>query len=278
MSLKPKTKRPTLRAEGRPSQLSDGESKGEARRGSRGRSRRTSGRRGGRSRQRHWFSTLMRRLATWVLAIVLAGPPLVMLLYIVLPPPITPLMLIRAQEGEEIDYRWTPLERISPHLARSVIAAEDNRFCDHWGFDFGEFLVIFDDWRDGERPRGASTISMQTAKNILLWPERRVVRKLLELWLTPQMELLLSKRRILEIYLNVAEMGPGIYGAEAAAQRHFGKPAADLTQREAALLAAALPNPRRATPATPSDYLNGRVPVIRERVAQLGPMLACSSW
>ncbi len=208
---------------------------------------------------------------------VLAGPALVILIYRVVPPPVTPLMLIRAQEGEEIDYRWTPLERISPHLAQAVIASEDNRFCEHWGFDFGEVLEIFDAWRGGERPRGASTITMQTAKNVLLWPERRVVRKLLEAWLTPQLELIWGKRRILEVYLNVAELGPGIYGAEAAAQRHFGKSAAALTRREAALLAAALPSPRRATPAQPSDYLNGRVPVIRQRVDQLGPMLACAS-
>ncbi len=265
MTSKAKHQRQTLRAEGRASQLSRDSRK-----------RKTKGK-AGRGRGKRRRSSIWRRLAMWTLVAVLAGPVLVLLVYKFVPPPVTPLMLIRAQQGEEIDYRWTPLERISPQLAQAAIASEDNRFCEHWGFDFGEVLEIFDAWRGGERPRGASTITMQTAKNVLLWPERRVVRKLLEAWLTPQLELIWGKRRILEVYLNVAELGPGIYGAEAAAQRHFGKSAADLTPREAALLAAALPSPRRATPAQPSDYLNGRVPVIRQRVDQLGPMLACAS-
>jgi len=259
----------TLRAEGRPSLLSAGGGMRPVKRGPKGKA--------GQGRNKRRTAAGWRRLAKWMLIAVLAGPALVIVIYGFLPPPVTPLMLIRALEGEEIDYRWTPLEDISPHLAHAVIAAEDNRFCGHWGFDFEEFLVIFADWRDGERPRGASTITMQTAKNILLWPERQVVRKIFEAWLTPQLELLWSKRRILEVYLNVAEMGPGIYGAEAAAQRHFGKPAAALTAREAVLLAAALPSPRQATPAAPSDYLNERVPVIRRRIDQLGPMLACAS-
>lgn len=264
-----KQKTSTLRAEGRPSLLSVG---GDTRR-----PKRRSKRRPGRRRKARRAGTWWGRVAKWVLLAVLIGPALVMLVYRFVPPPVTPLMLIRALQGEEIDYRWTPLEKISPHLAYAVIAAEDNLFCEHWGFDFGELLTNFDEWRDGERPRGASTITMQTVKNILLWPNRQVVRKLIEAWLTPQMELLWSKRRILEVYLNVAELGPGIYGAEAAAERYFHKPAAALTEREAALLAAALPNPRRAAPAHPSAYLSGRVPVIRQRISQLGPMLACAS-
>ncbi len=262
-----KRKTQPLRADGRASLLSGG---GGARRPSgrvKAKPRRTAQRAGA-----SW-----RRVAGWALLAVLAGPALIILAYRFVPPPVTPLMVIRALEGEEIDYRWTPLENISPHLAHAVIAAEDNRFCEHWGFDLGEVLEIFDQWREGERPRGASTITMQTAKNILLWPDRQVVRKLIEAWLTPQLELLWSKRRILEVYLNVAELGPGIYGAEAAAQRHFGKPAAALTAREAALLAAILPSPRSASPAQPTAYLNARVPVISRRIAQLGPMLACAS-
>jgi monofunctional biosynthetic peptidoglycan transglycosylase len=262
-----KRKTQSLRAEGRPSLLSAG-----------GGARRTSGRakaKPGHKTRRAGGS--WRRIAAWALLVVLVGPALVILVYRFVPPPVTPLMLIRALEGEKIDYRWMPLERISPHLAHAVIASEDNRFCEHWGFDLGEILAIFDQWRDGERPRGASTITMQTAKNILLWPDRQVVRKLFEAWLTPQLELLWGKRRILEVYLNIAEMGPGIYGAEAAAQRHFGKPAAALTAREAALLAAILPNPRSASPAQPTDYLNARVPVINRRIGQLGPMLDCAS-
>lgn len=270
-----KTRSP--RAGRRPSELSAGGGKGgSARRAKRAagpspprRKTRGGGERRGRAR---W-----RRTAAWALLAVLAGPALLILAYRVIPPPVTPLMVIRAVQGEAIDYRWTPLEDISPHLAKAVIASEDNRFCEHWGFDFGEIQAIFDEWREGERPRGASTITMQTAKNILLWPDRQILRKLFEAWLTPQMELLWSKRRILEVYLNVAEMGPGIYGAEAAAQQHFGKAAAALSPREAALLAAALPSPRQASPAAPTAYLDSRVPVIRQRIAQLGPMLACAS-
>jgi len=274
-----KTKRTTnaLRAEGRSSLLSAGAGKRKS--GSKSGSKSGGKPKGkaGKARTKRRVSTGWRRLVRRALLVALIAPALVILIYSVVPPPVTPLMLIRALEGEEIDYRWTPLEDISPHMAHAVIASEDNRFCAHWGFDFEEFLVIFADWRDGERPRGASTLTMQTAKNILLWPKRQVVRKIIEAWLTPQIELLWSKRRILEVYLNVAEMGAGIYGAEAAAQRHFGKPAAALTAREAALLAALLPSPRRASPAQPSDYLSARVPVILRRVDQLGPMLACTS-
>ncbi len=275
MTDKAKNRKQPLRAEGRASQLSDEAKRSKSRRKAKGKSGQS--RRNGRGRKKRRSSSGWRRLVTWCLLAVLAGPALVLLVYKVVPPPVTPLMLIRAQEGEEIDYRWTPLEHISPHLAQAAIASEDNRFCEHWGFDFGEFLEIFDAWREGERPRGASTITMQTAKNVLLWPERLVVRKLIEAWLTPQLELIWGKRRILEVYLNVAEMGPGIYGAEAAARHHFGKSAAELTEREAALLVAALPSPRRATPAEPSEFLNDRVPIIQQRVKQLGPMLACAS-
>jgi monofunctional biosynthetic peptidoglycan transglycosylase len=205
----------------------------------------------------------------------LAGPGLVILVYRFLPPPVTPLMLIRAAEGEEIDYRWTALENISPHLARAVIASEDTRFCVHWGIDLKEVQNTLEEWRDGERLRGASTISMQTVKNVMLWPQRHIVRKLVEAWLTPQMELIWSKARILEVYLNVVEMAPGIYGAEAAAQRYFGKPAQALTEREATLLAAALPNPRVMSPAQPTPFLVEQAAVIRGRMDQLGPLRGC---
>lgn len=250
-----------LRAQRRASVLSVGASKLKRKRTARAKPR-------GRARWRVWL--------TRALIALVGGPFLIIALYGALPPPITPLMVIRALEGESITYRWTPLERISPHLARAAIAAEDNRFCVHWGFDLGEIGETLRGWRDGERPRGASTISMQTAKNILLWPHRHVVRKVIEAWLTPQVELLWSKRRILEVYLNVAELGPGIYGAEAAARHYFAKPASALTAREAALLAAALPSPRHSRPDRPSTYLNQRVRVIHTRIRQLGPLLDCA--
>jgi monofunctional biosynthetic peptidoglycan transglycosylase len=208
--------------------------------------------------------------------VLLCGPALVFLIYRVVPPPITPLMVIRAGEGHTRDYRWTPIEQISPHLGEAVIASEDNLFCSHWGFDVAQIGETLKDWQHKGRLRGASTISMQTTKNLLLWPGRSWLRKAAEAWLTPQLELILSKERILEIYLNVAEMGPGIYGAEAAAQHHFGKPAAKLTRREARLLAAILPSPLDRSPTRPTQFLDERVATIGTRVGQLGPMLDCA--
>ena len=186
-------------------------------------------------------------------------------------------MVIRLAEGNGLHKDWVPLERIAPGLRHAVVAAEDNRFCEHSGFDWAALGQVLDELRAGERPRGASTISMQTAKNLFLWPARNLLRKGLEVWLTPQVELLWDKRRIIEVYLNIAEMGPGIYGAEAAAQYHFGKPAADLSATEAARLAAVLPNPRAWSPAPPSDYIIRRGRTIQRRIQQLGPMLDCTS-
>ena len=202
-------------------------------------------------------------------------PFLIIVTYRFVPPPITPLMVIRLVEGVGWDYRWTPLKRLSPHLARAVLAAEDSRFCSHHGFDVEAISDELDDWMQGERPRGASTVSQQTAKNILLWPGRDLVRKAIEAWLTPQLELTWSKRRILEVYLNVIEMGPGIYGAEAASQRFFGKSAAALSPREAALIAAVLPNPRAASPARPSAYIARRSARIAARAEIMDDYLDC---
>lgn len=218
--------------------------------------------------------TLRRRLLAAAL-IVAATPSLVILLYSVLPPPVTPLMLLRWAEGAGLDYRWVPLSAISPTLIEAVIAAEDNRFCSHFGFDVDAIADEVDDWLAGERPRGASTISQQTAKNILLWPGRDLLRKGLEVVLTPQIELLWSKRRILEVYLNIIEMGPGIYGAEAAARRFFNKPAAALTSREAALIAAVLPDPRHRSAARPSSVVSRRAARIAARVDDIRPLITC---
>ncbi len=168
-----------------------------------------------------------------------------------------------------------PLGAIAPALAAAVIAAEDNRFCSHFGFDVDAITDEMDDWLAGERPRGASTITQQTAKNILLWPGRDLVRKGLEALFTPQIELLWSKRRILEVYLNVIEMGPGIYGAEAAARRFFGKPAAALSGREAALIAAVLPDPLERSPARPSAAVSRRAARIAARTDDIRPLLTC---
>jgi monofunctional glycosyltransferase len=203
-------------------------------------------------------------------------PTALILVYRFVPPPVTLLMLVRLVEGEGLDKRWRPLERISPQLAQAVIASEDNRFCQHFGFDWEELGGQIDRAMAGLSTRGASTISQQVAKNVLLWPGRDPIRKLLELPLTPQLELLWGKRRIIEVYLNVAETGPGMYGAEAAAQRYFGKPASELSRREAALIAAVLPNPRIWSPRRPTGYIRRRASVIERRMSQLGPLLDCA--
>jgi monofunctional biosynthetic peptidoglycan transglycosylase len=218
----------------------------------------------------------LRRVLVRVLLVLILTPTLVIVAYRFVDPPITPLMLIRLAEGEGLERTWMPLERISVHLRTAVIAAEDNRFCEHHGFDFEALGQEIDAWLAGQRPRGASTITMQTAKNILLWPGRDPVRKILEAWLTPQIELLWSKQRILEVYLNIAETGPGLYGAEAMARAAFAKPAADLGRREAALIAATLPNPREWSAARPTSAIDRRSRQILTRIRQLGPLLDCA--
>jgi monofunctional biosynthetic peptidoglycan transglycosylase len=219
----------------------------------------------------------LRRLAFRIAIIFAVGPTAIVAIYRFFDPPITPLMLIRLVQGEALHHRSVPLSRVSPHLIAAVIAAEDNLFCRHFGFDAEALSDEFDAWLAGDRPRGASTITMQTAKNILLWPGRDPLRKLVEAWLTPQIELLWSKRRILEVYLGIAEMGPGVYGAEAAARIFFDKPAAALDRREAALLAAVLPNPRERSAERPDRYVERRASRIMRRVDQIEPLLDCVS-
>jgi monofunctional biosynthetic peptidoglycan transglycosylase len=207
--------------------------------------------------------------------IALLAPPALLLIYRFVPVPITPLMLIRLAQGEGLRKDWVSLSQIAPALQESVIASEDNQFCEHFGFDWEALKGETEAYLAGRHARGASTISQQTAKNLFLWPGRSLLRKALEVPLTLEIELLWPKRRIIEVYLNVIELGPGVYGAEAAARRYFAKPAAKLSRREAALLAAILPNPRKLSPARPSRYLEGRVRTIETRIEQLGPMLDC---
>lgn len=211
----------------------------------------------------------------WLALALLLLPSLLILVYRVVPPPITPLMLWRLAQGEGLTKDWAPLSEIAPVMAQAAIAAEDNRFCEHGGIDWSAMRQELRRAAAGEQARGASTISMQTTKNVLLWPGRDVVRKLLEAYLTPQLELLWGKRRIMEVYLNVAEMGPGLYGVEAAARRFFDKPARALSRREVALIAAVLPNPRRWSPARPTRYILQRAQTIERRIGQLGPRLDC---
>jgi monofunctional biosynthetic peptidoglycan transglycosylase len=152
---------------------------------------------------------------------------------------------------------WVSFEEISPNMVKAAMAAEDNRFRNHNGFDFEEIKRAREDAkRSGKRPRGASTISQQTAKNVFLWHGRNYLRKGMEVYQTVLIEAIWSKERIMEVYLNVVELGDGIYGVEAASQHYFGKSANKLTKRQAALLASALPNPLKRNPASPDRRLN----------------------
>ena len=230
-------------------------------------------------RQRARSAGRLRRIARAALRIGLALlllPTGLILLYRFIDPPVTPLMLIRLAQGYGLAHDNVPFDEVAPTLRQAVIAGEDNRFCSHAGFDLQAVRSEVRQWLDGERPRGASTITMQTAKNVVLWPGRDVLRKLIEAWLTPQIELLWPKRRILEVYLNVAEFGPGIYGAEAAARAFFAKPAQRLSRREAAQLAAVLPNPLEWSAKIPGPYVGRRASIIERRIAQLGPLLDCT--
>ncbi|MEQ9331984.1 monofunctional biosynthetic peptidoglycan transglycosylase [Thalassobaculum sp.] len=219
---------------------------------------------------------MLRSLRRWflaALAVAVGLPVLLVLAYRLVPVPVTPLMLLR---DAPVDRRWVALEDIAPALPRAVIAAEDNLFCGHWGIDWRSLSAAVEAYAEGERAGGGSTITMQTAKNLFLWPGRHPVRKAIEFPLTLLIELLWPKRRILEVYLNVVEWGDGIYGAEAAARHHFGKPARDLTASEAARLAAVLPNPLKWSAGRPGDYVLRRAATIRRRVGQLGPLLDCA--
>ena len=187
-------------------------------------------------------------------------------------------MLIRtgAQlfSGEKVSLKkdWVSIDKIAPELQLAVVASEDNRFLTHHGFDFEaiEKAKEFNEKKQGKRVRGASTISQQTAKNVFLWPARSWIRKGFEVYFTALIELVWSKKRIMEVYLNVIETGDGIYGAEAASRAYFNKPAEKLSRSEAALIAAILPNPRKWNPAHPTGYLLGRQQWILWNMGNIG--------
>jgi len=218
-----------------------------------------------------------RRRILRALAVLLLAPPLLLLVFRFVPVPVTPLMLLRAAQGYGLSHDWVAYDRMPRSLAHAVIAAEDNGFCaQSLGFDFDALQGQIEAALDGDRPRGASTITMQTAKNLFLWPGRDPLRKLLEAWLTPQVALLWPKRRVLEVYLNSVEFGPGVYGAEAAARAYFNRPAAELTAAQAAQLAVVLPAPLEWSAPTPSGELRGRAATVQRRVGQLGELLGCA--
>lgn len=193
-----------------------------------------------------------------------ASTILVVVVYRFVPVMVTPLMFIRSfeqlLEGENPGWkhRWVSDANISDHLKKAVLASEDQRFYDHWGFDTKQIQKAVRENQYRKRPRGASTISQQTAKNVFLWPRSSWYRKGLEVYFTVLIEVFWSKDRILEVYLNSRETGKGIYGAEAVARAHFNKSAKKLNRSQSALIAATLPNPRRFNSANPSGYIYRR--------------------
>ena len=220
----------------------------------------------------------VRRIARFVLR--LAGALLLLwlvliLLYRVVEPPLTPLMLLRLPEAGRIERHIVPLPAIARALPEAVIASEDNRFCSHHGVDWNAVSDAVEEYEGGRRLRGASTITMQAARNLFLWPGGGFLRKGVEVALAYAIDALWPKRRIMTVYLNMVEWGEGIYGAEAAAESYFHKHAAQLTRREAALLASVLPNPRHWSPAAPSPYVAERATLIAERMGKLEGFYAC---
>ncbi|MBP7711478.1 MAG: monofunctional biosynthetic peptidoglycan transglycosylase [Gammaproteobacteria bacterium] len=215
---------------------------------------------------------LGRAAAATTLAVLGASVALVLLLRWV-DPPVSAFMLpdlFAGKGGGVVAHRWVPLERMPEHLLLAVIAAEDQRFAHHHGFDLREIRDAIEERAAGQRVRGASTISQQVAKNLFLWRDRSWVRKGLEAWLTALIELAWPKRRILEMYLNFAQFGPRTYGASAAAERSFRKPVRDLTPQESARLAAVLPNPQAFDAAAPSPRVRARADWVERQMGQLG--------
>ncbi len=223
-------------------------------------------------RRSFWKSVRLRTLQLLMVLILL--PPFLTVIYSVVPP-VSTLMIGRYVQFLWVDRQWVPLEEISPNLIKSVIASEDSGFCENNGVEWDALQDQVEALSEGERPRGASTITMQTAKNLFLWGDRSYVRKALELPLALMLDAILSKKRILEIYLNVAEWGEGIFGAQAASQAWFGKPAKDLSRAEAARLATALPNPRGRNPAKPSSGHRRLAATNLARARGAGPIFGC---
>lgn len=229
-------------------------------------------RRGAGSRWRHPW---LRRIALVLLILVLALLGSIVLFRFV-NPPITAVMLEeKLIEGQTLKRRWVPLEEISPNLRLAVIASEDGNFCRHWGVDWAAVREVVNQAKSLSAVRGASTIPMQVAKNLYLWEHRSYLRKALEVPLAQTMTVIWPKPRMLEVYLNIAQWGPGLFGAEAASRRYFGKSASALTKREAVLLAASLPNPLARNPARPSRTLNLIADAVQLRLPWIAKRADC---
>ncbi|WP_422373484.1 monofunctional biosynthetic peptidoglycan transglycosylase [Hoeflea sp.] len=228
-----------------------------------------------RPRRRRWW----RRLVGWSLAlivIVLALPYLLIPLYgWQQVRPVSTLMLAETFSGRSYDRQWVDFDMIAPVLVQSVMMSEDGQYCAHSGIDWEALNLVIDEALEGEATRGASTIPMQTAKNLFLLPSRSVVRKALEIPLAMWMDRIWTKRRLMEIYLNIAEWAPGVYGIEAASQAYFGVSASKLSSAQAALLAVTLPNPIERNAANPSSGMRRLAGVIEDRARQSGAYIKC---
>jgi len=211
----------------------------------------------------------------WIVFLLFSSSLCIVFIYKYINPPITPLMAIRCVEqlskGEKIILKkdWTRIEEISPNMVKAVIAAEDNLFVTHNGFDKEAIEQAIEYNKKGKKIRGGSTISQQTAKNVFLWPSRSYIRKGLEAYFTFLIEFMWGKERIMEVYLNVIETGKGIYGVEKASSIYFQKSSATLTAGQAALIAAALPSPRRYSITSPGPYMRSR----QEQLINLMPKI-----
>jgi len=219
-------------------------------------------------------SSVLIRIFLWFLMVSV----LLVIVYRFVNPPITLLMVLRNIERKsedrptKLEKEWVDFADISDNMKRAAVAAEDQLFLKHVGFDVKAIERAYKNNVNSKRVKGGSTISQQTAKNVFLWPGRSWVRKGFEAYFTLLIEMFWSKERILEVYLNVIEMGDGVYGAEAAAQANFNKSCRKLTRSQAALIAACFPNPRKWSPKRPTSYINHRKYLIMKNMRILGPL------
>ncbi len=226
-------------------------------------------------RPKRWFRRLI-RISAWTVGAFLGGCLLLVLVFRFVPVPFSALMAQRRaaswfQDGNyRARHRWVPLGEIAPSMGLAVIAAEDQNFAEHFGFDWEAIEKALAHNERSRRKRGASTLTQQAAKNLFLWETRSWVRKGFEVWFTLLLEVSWPKRRILEVYLNIVEFGDGIFGVEAASRAYFGKGAKQLSSSEAALLAAVLPNPHRFKVRSPSPYILGRQAWILNQMRLMG--------
>lgn len=226
------------------------------------------------TKNRHW--------AWWAVLGLLVLPFALAVAYIWVPVPATPLMLWRWVNGVGVDKNtwfwerdWVAINKLPLIIPQAVVASEDNNFCRHGGVDWQAVQQVYEEWQAGEGLRGASTVSMQVARNVFLWPNQDPLRKALEVPFTYLIEHLWGKRRIMEVYLNIAEWGPGVYGIEAAAKHHYGKPARKLNRQEIFRLVSILPSPLRWNPKANSRWGRARAASLGRRVAQLEGSFEC---